>query len=50
MVPQLASVAGPYGVTVISSGGFKSVTEKHRLAIDMTDDGRPTEVLHIGGS
>ena len=22
MVPQLASVAGPYGVTVISSGGF----------------------------
>ena len=48
MVPQLASVAGPYGVTVISSGGFESVTEKHRLAIDMTDDGRPTEVLHIG--
>ena len=48
MVPQLASVAGPYGVTVISSGGFELVTEKHRLAIDMTDDGRPTEVLHIG--
>ena len=48
MVPQLARVAEPYGLPVISSGGFESVTEKHRLAVDMADDGRPTEVLHIG--
>jgi hypothetical protein len=48
MVPQLARVAEPYGVPVISSGGFESVTDKHRLAVDLADDGRPTEVLHIG--
>jgi hypothetical protein len=47
-VPQLARVAEPYGVPVISSGGFESVTEKHRLAVDLADDGRSTEVLHIG--
>jgi hypothetical protein len=48
MVPQLARVAEPYGVPVISSGGFESVTEKHRVAVDLADDGRCTEVLHIG--
>jgi hypothetical protein len=49
MVPQLARLAEPYGIPVISSGGFGSVTEKHRLAADLADDGRCTEVLHIGG-
>jgi len=48
MVPQLARVAEPYGVPVISSGGFESVTDKHDLALDLADDGRSTEVLHIG--
>jgi hypothetical protein len=48
MVPQLARVAEPYGLRVISSGGFESVTEKHGLAVDLADDGRRTEVLHIG--
>lgn len=48
MVPQLARVAEPYGLPVISSGGFESVTEKHRLAVDLADDGRRAEVLHIG--
>jgi hypothetical protein len=48
MVPQLASVARHYGLPVISSGGFESVTEKHRLAVDLAEEGRPTEVLHIG--
>jgi hypothetical protein len=48
MVPQLARVARPFGVPVISSGGFESVTEKHRLADDLAEDGRRTEVLHIG--
>jgi hypothetical protein len=49
MVPQLARVAEPYGLPVISSGGFESVTEKHRLAEDLTaEDCRPAEVLHIG--
>jgi hypothetical protein len=33
---------------VISSGGFESDTEKHRLAVDLAEDARPTEVLQIG--
>ena len=48
MVPQLARVATDFGVPVISSGGFESVTEKHALAVEISDHGRPTEVLHIG--
>jgi hypothetical protein len=49
MVPQLARVAHGYGATVLSSDGFDSVTEKQAFAVEIADDGRPTEVLHIGG-
>ena len=48
MVPQLERVAHEYGVPVLSSGGFDSVTDKHDFAQEVADDGRPTEVLHIG--
>jgi hypothetical protein len=48
MVPQLADVANDYGIPVISSGGFDSVTEKHGLAERISWNGRPVEVLHIG--
>jgi hypothetical protein len=48
MVPQLERVAHPFGVPVLSSGGFDSTTEKHDFAQDIAADGRPTEVLHIG--
>jgi hypothetical protein len=48
MVPQLARVADPYGVKVTSSGGFDSLTEKHALAVEISEAGRPVEVLHIG--
>jgi hypothetical protein len=48
MVEQLASVARDYGVPVISSGGFESVTEKYAFAKELAADGRETEVLHIG--
>ncbi len=48
MVPQLARVAHEYGIPVLSSGGFDSVTEKHAFAVEIANDGRPTEVLHIG--
>jgi hypothetical protein len=44
MVPQLARVANPFGVSVISSGGFDSLTEKHLFGQDRYD----IEVLHIG--
>ena len=52
MAPQLADAVDAYGVTVISSGGFESVTEKHRFAYQLTkwrDCPIDTvEVLHIG--
>jgi hypothetical protein len=48
MAPQLARVAQPYGTTVMSSGGFDSLTEKHAFAVELARHDRPTEVLHIG--
>ena len=48
MVPQLARAVRDYGIPVISSGGFESVTEKHELALDLSGYGEPVEVLHIG--
>jgi hypothetical protein len=48
MVPQLSRVTDPFGITVMSSGGFESVTEKHNFAAELASEDRPTEVLHIG--
>jgi hypothetical protein len=48
MVPQLARAVDAYGIEVVSSGGFESTTEKHDFAAALVDQGRPTEVLHIG--
>jgi hypothetical protein len=48
MAPQLAAVADEYGIPVISSGGFDSTTERHRLAEEAAAQNRPTEYLHIG--
>jgi hypothetical protein len=48
MVPQLARVANPYGVPVLSSGGFDSVTEKHNFAVELASDDRPIDVLDFG--
>jgi hypothetical protein len=48
MKPQLEAVAEPYGIPVLSGGGFDSLTKKNTLAEDLADQERPTEVLHIG--
>lgn len=48
MAPQLARVAKPFGVMVLSGGGFDSLTDKHKFAAELADHDRPTEVLHIG--
>jgi hypothetical protein len=48
MAPQLARVADPFGVTVMSGGGFDSLTDKYNFARRLLDHDRPTEVLHIG--
>ena len=45
MVPQLTQTAHPYGITVLSSGGFDSLTMKHDMAQKLSDD---SVVLHIG--
>lgn len=46
MVPQLASVANPYGVRVISSGGFDSTTVKHDFSLRLA--GQNTLIFHAG--
>jgi hypothetical protein len=46
MVPQLARVADPFGIEVCSSGGFDSLTDKHRIG--QLWAGRAITVLHIG--
>ena len=48
MVPQLARVAAPWGVPVVSSSGFDSLTAKYDAARRAAADGRPLVVLHIG--
>jgi len=48
MVPQLARVAHPFGVTVMSGGGFDSTTDRHKFAAALAGHDCPTEVLHIG--
>lgn len=48
MVPMLSATAAPFGVSVLSSGGFDSVTAKHSLAKELSrSDVRP-EILHLG--
>ena len=51
MAPMLARVANPYGVPVLSAGGFDSVTSKHDFAREIAGALRhheQAEVLHIG--
>src|SRR5262249_14548778 len=48
MAPQLARETSRFGITVMSSGGFESLTEKHQFAAELARHDRPTEVLHIG--
>jgi hypothetical protein len=46
MVPQLGRVADPFGIAVYSSGGFDSLTDKHRIGRLWADE--PMTVLHLG--
>lgn len=51
MAPMLARVANPYGVPVLTSGGFDSLTAKHDLAHELAaemDTGTGAEILHLG--
>ena len=47
MAPMLERAADPFGVPVITSGGFDSVTAKHDLAEELAGHDR-AEILHIG--
>lgn len=51
MAPMLARVANAYGVAVLTSGGFDSLTAKHDLARELAAEmhrGARAEVLHLG--
>jgi hypothetical protein len=48
MVPQIARVAGEFGVEVRSSGGYDSVTAKYELASHIVQLDMPVTVLHLG--
>lgn len=48
MAPMLSRAALPYGVPVLSSGGFDSLTAKYDLAQEIAAIDCPCEVLHIG--
>ena len=48
MMPQLARIAGPLGVPVISGGGFDSITAKHDLAQEIARHERRVRLLHVG--
>jgi hypothetical protein len=47
MVPLVEEIADPYGITVLSCGGFDSVTAKYGLAQTLSEF-ESSEVLHIG--
>ena len=47
MLPQLVNYCEEYGVSVLSSGGFDSVTTKHDIAKEISDHDA-VEILHIG--
>jgi hypothetical protein len=47
MVPLVERVAEPYGITVLSSGGFDSTTAKYDLAQTLAAF-QSSEILHIG--
>jgi hypothetical protein len=46
MAPQIARIADPFGVEVLSSGGFSSLTDTHGLAAEWRD--QAVTVLQIG--
>src|SRR5262249_13961280 len=46
MVPQLQRITYPFGGAVYSSGGFDSLTDKHRTGRRWSVT--PTTVLHLG--
>ncbi len=48
MQPQVEAVVSDYGVPVIGSGGFDSLTAKYQLAGNLGRHGGLTEVLHVG--
>jgi len=52
MLPVLSSIARPYSIRTSSSGGYDSITTKHRLASRIAErwreDKQPTLLLHVG--
>jgi hypothetical protein len=48
MVPQAAAVAGDFGVTTYSAGGFNGLTDKYETAQRLSWQDRPSIIFHCG--
>ena len=48
MIPQMERVAEPFGVPVLSGGGFDSVSVKHDLGREVARSARIVRLLHVG--
>ena len=48
MAPQLERAVEEFGVPVLSSGGFDSLTFKHEIAREIAWRDEPTVILHVG--
>jgi hypothetical protein len=48
MVPQMVRVAEPFGVPVLSGGGFDSVSVKYDLGREVARSERLVRLLHVG--
>jgi hypothetical protein len=48
MAPQLFQLTEPYGIPVLSGGGFDSTSDKHRLGENWAYEKPPVTVLRIG--
>jgi hypothetical protein len=48
MLPQAAAVAGVYGITSYTAGGFNGLTDKFETAERIADERKPVVIFHVG--
>lgn len=48
MLPQAAAVAGQYGITSYTAGGFNGLTDKYETAERIASQDKPVIIFHVG--
>lgn len=48
MLPQAAAVAGQYGITAYTAGGFNGLTDKYETAERIARQDKPVIIFHVG--